>query len=88
MVILQTFLTNLVLTKSSVPKCHAVLFTALIFASFCVCYTGLIGKGGGRQTGRTYTVELSQPAFSSHLSQMWAVSPTNPAGGLAHTRDT
>jgi hypothetical protein len=39
------------LTKSSVPKHHGVSFTTLIFASFYVRYTGLIGKGGGKVDG-------------------------------------
>jgi hypothetical protein len=43
----QTFMTNFVLTKSSGPKSHAVAFTALIFAGFCVCHTGLSGGGEG-----------------------------------------
>ncbi len=41
----QTFMTNFVLTKSSGSKSHAVTFTALIFAGFCVYHTGLSGGG-------------------------------------------
>ncbi len=35
---LQAFITNLVLTKSSGPKRHAVAFTAPIFAGFSVSH--------------------------------------------------
>ncbi len=45
MLFLQYIMTNLVLTKSSGPKCHAVLLTAPIFAGFCVYYTDL-SEGG------------------------------------------
>ncbi len=45
MLFLQTFVTNLVLTKSSGPKRHAVAFTVLIFAIFFVCYTYFNGVG-------------------------------------------
>jgi hypothetical protein len=38
-------MTNLVLTKSSGPKRHAVLLTAPIFAGFCVHHTDLRGRG-------------------------------------------
>ncbi len=36
---LPIIMLNLVLTKFSGPKHHAVAFTVLIFASFCVCHT-------------------------------------------------
>ncbi len=48
MLFFQAFMTNLVLTKSSGPKCHAVAFTGPIFAGFCVYHTDLSGGGGGR----------------------------------------
>jgi hypothetical protein len=44
MLFLQYIMKNLVLTKSSGPKSHAVLLTAPIFAGFCVCHTGLGGE--------------------------------------------
>jgi hypothetical protein len=46
MLFLQYFMMNLVLTKSSGPKCHTVAFTAPIFAGFCVYHTDLSGGGG------------------------------------------
>jgi hypothetical protein len=46
MLFLQTFMKNLVLTKSSGPKRNAVAFTTAIFAGFCVCHTDLSGGGG------------------------------------------
>jgi hypothetical protein len=42
---LQYIMTNLVLTKSSGPKSHAVLLTVPIFAGICVCHTDLGGEG-------------------------------------------
>ncbi len=45
MLFLQYFMINLVLTKSSGPKRHAVSLTAPIFASFCVHHTDLGGEG-------------------------------------------
>jgi hypothetical protein len=45
MLFLQYFMINLVLTKSSDPKRHAVSLTAPIFAGFCVHHTDL-GRGG------------------------------------------
>jgi hypothetical protein len=47
----QTFMINLVLTKPSGPKRHAVAFTAPIFAGFCVKHTDLSGGGGADGTG-------------------------------------
>ncbi len=41
MLFLQYFMINLVLTKSSGPKRHAVLLTVPIFAGFCVHHTDL-----------------------------------------------
>jgi hypothetical protein len=43
MLFLQYFMINLVLTKSSGPKSHAVLLTAPIFTGFCVSHTDLDG---------------------------------------------
>jgi hypothetical protein len=51
----QTFMINLVLTKPSGPKRHAVAFTAPIFAGFCVKHTDL--SGGGGQMGQACTTE-------------------------------
>jgi hypothetical protein len=51
MLFLQAFMINLVLTKSSGPKGHAVAFNAPIFAGFCVCHTDLSGGGGGESGG-------------------------------------
>ncbi len=48
MFFLQYFMINLVLTKSSGPKRHAVAFTEPIFAVFCVYHTYLSGGWGGR----------------------------------------
>jgi hypothetical protein len=47
MLFLQYFMINLVLTKSSGPKRHAVSLTAPIFAGFCVHHTDLGGGGTG-----------------------------------------
>jgi hypothetical protein len=44
MLFFTIFMINLVLTKSSGPKHHAVLLTTPIFAGFCVHYKDL---GGG-----------------------------------------
>jgi hypothetical protein len=41
-------MTNLVLTKSSGPKRHAVAFTVPIFVGFSVYHTDLRGAKGGR----------------------------------------
>jgi hypothetical protein len=48
MLFLHYFILNLVLTKYSGPKRHAVLLTAPIFAGFCVHQTDLGGGGGSR----------------------------------------
>jgi hypothetical protein len=45
MLFLQNIIINLVLTKSSGPKSHAVSLTALIFAGFCLRHTDLGGEG-------------------------------------------
>jgi hypothetical protein len=45
MLLLQTIMINLVFTKSSGPKHHAVLLTGTIFAGFCVCNKDLGGEG-------------------------------------------
>jgi hypothetical protein len=45
MLFLQTFMTNLVLTKSSGPKHHAVAFTAPIFLPVSVCITQISARG-------------------------------------------
>ncbi len=45
MLFLQYIIINLVLTKSSSPKSHAVLLTVPIFAGFCVCHKDLGEKG-------------------------------------------
>ncbi len=45
MIFLQYIMINLVLSTPSGPKCHAVLLTVPIFASFCVYYTDLGGGG-------------------------------------------
>jgi hypothetical protein len=79
--LLQTFVTYLILTKSSGPKRLAVAFIAPIFAGFCACHIGL----------RTLTARYD----SSHTSQlMVAIShgcgqfhPQTPVGKFAHTCD-
>ncbi len=94
MLFFQAFMTNLVLTKSSGPKSHAVAFTGPIFAGFSVCHTGLSGEGGG-QKELAYTIDLSRPdMIPPTLLSVWqpspracAVSPTNPVGEFAHTRE-
>jgi hypothetical protein len=54
MIFLQTFMKNLVLTKSSGPKRNAVAFTAAIFAGFCVSHRSQWGGGaGGGEAGGT-----------------------------------
>ncbi len=45
MLFLQYIMKNLVLTKSSGPKRHAVLLTEPNFAGFCVYHTDLGGRG-------------------------------------------
>jgi hypothetical protein len=46
MLFLQYIIINLVLTKASGPKRHAVLLTTPIFAGFCMYHTELGGGGG------------------------------------------
>jgi hypothetical protein len=45
MLFLQTIIINLVLTKYSGPKRHAVVLTGLIFAGFCVSQRSQWGGG-------------------------------------------
>jgi hypothetical protein len=45
MLFLQYIIINLVLTKASGPKRHAVLLTTPIFAGFCMYHTELGGGG-------------------------------------------
>jgi hypothetical protein len=47
MLFLQTTMINLLLTKFSGPKHHALALTGPIFVGFCVCHTYLSGGGGG-----------------------------------------
>jgi hypothetical protein len=44
MLFLHYIMINVVLTKSSGLKSHAVLLTGPIFAGFCVCHTDLGGE--------------------------------------------
>jgi hypothetical protein len=60
MLFLQTFMINLVLTKFSGPKHHAVGYTVPICACFYVCHTGP-SEWGGRQKKLAYTREPSRP---------------------------
>ncbi len=61
MLFLQSTKINLVVIKSSGPKCHAVLLTAPIFAGFCVSHRswwgggGFQGVGSGGGVGSIYT---------------------------------
>jgi hypothetical protein len=61
-------MTNLVLTKSSGQKCHTVAITTLIFASSCVCHTGLSGVGEAEGIGLYYR-NLTARYDSAHTSQ-------------------
>jgi hypothetical protein len=49
MLFLQAFMANLILTKSSGPKCYAFVFTPPIFEGFCVCHTDLSGGRHAKQ---------------------------------------
>jgi hypothetical protein len=65
MLFLQYIVTNLVLTKSSGPKSHAVSLTddfrlPPIFAGFCVYYTDL--SGGGPVAIATFPPPPAPPA--------------------------
>jgi hypothetical protein len=83
MLFFQVFMTNLVLTKSSGPKSHAVAFTGPIFAGFSVCHTGLSGGGGGRKE-LAYTIDLSRPdMIPPTLLSVWQPSLTG-VGSLTH----
>jgi hypothetical protein len=61
MLFLQYIMINLVLTKPSGPKCHAVLLTAPIFAGFCVYYTDLGGGGGSNYSSFPPTPSRTHP---------------------------
>ncbi len=71
MLFLQYFMINLVLTKSSGPKRHAVVFTAPIFAGLCVYHTDLSGGGGGSWL-ILYCRPLTARYDSTHTSQRLA----------------
>jgi hypothetical protein len=60
-------MTNLVLTKSSGPKCHAVAFTAPIFAGFCVYHTDLSGRGEGAVRGGGKAAKQSECPFTAKV---------------------
>jgi hypothetical protein len=82
MVFSQYFMINLVLTKSSGPKRHAVALTAPIFAGFCVCAQVSVGGGGG--AGLYYTVDLSRPdMIPPTLLSVWQPSLTG-VGSFTH----
>jgi hypothetical protein len=83
MIFFQAFMTNLVLTKASGPKSHAVAFTGQIFAGFSVCHTGLSGGGGG-QKELAYTIDLSRPdMIPPTLLSVWQPSLTG-VGSFTH----
>ncbi len=69
---------NLVLTKLSCPKGHAVAFTAPIFVGFFVCHTNL--SRGGRQIGWSY---LNRAKNESRQK----ASVYSPIVGLTDTED-
>ncbi len=81
MLFLQYIMINLVLTKSSGPKSHAVLLTAPIFAGFCVRHTDLSGEGQQLQQLSPHPRPHLPLALISlqtgHLSRLWADLPTN-----------
>ncbi len=82
MLFVQYFIINLVLTKSSGPKHHAVAFTAPIFAGFCVYHTGI--SGGGEGAGLYYTVDLSrQDMIPPTLLSIWQ-PPLTGVGSFTH----
>jgi hypothetical protein len=82
MLFLQSFIVNLVLTKPSGPKRHAVLLIAKIFAGFCVYHTDL--GGGGAVAIAAFPPRLAAPRppiliplRTTHLSRQWADLPTD-----------
>jgi hypothetical protein len=68
MFFLQPFITNLVLTNTSCPKCHAVASTVPIFAGSFVCHTDLSG-GGGVAVAVLLGIEPGYILFPSHKKQ-------------------
>jgi hypothetical protein len=89
MLFLQTVVNNLVFTNFSGPKCHAVAFTASIFAGFYVCHTDI--SGGGAVAIETFPLLLAltlPPTLiylcKTHLSwpradlpaALWGIQPT------------
>jgi hypothetical protein len=78
MFFLPTIMINLVLTKHSGPKHHAVAVTVPIFASFSVCHTGLSGRAVAKAA---FPPLLPSPVptlislCSTLLSQPWADLP-------------
>ncbi len=66
MFFLQYIMINLVLTKSSGPKRHAVVFTTPIFAGFCVYHTDL---SGAQQSECPLTAKMRPFIHWSSVSQ-------------------
>jgi hypothetical protein len=81
MLFLQYIIINLVLTKSSGPKRHAVSLTEPIFAGFFVCQTDL---GGGAVAiaafpppPRRNRLPTLISICTTHLSRQWVDLPTD-----------
>jgi hypothetical protein len=70
MISLQTFMTNLVLIKSSGPKRYAVAFTMPI-SPISVCYTDLSGKGGGGWDGPAKQSECLFTGLCGTFDEEW-----------------
>ncbi len=73
MLFLQTTMINLLLTKFSGPKHHALALTGPIFVGFCVCHTYLSG-GGGAVAKAAFPPPLATPTpplflFAESISQ-------------------
>jgi hypothetical protein len=81
MLFFQTFITNLVLTKSSGPKSHAVVFTAPILP-VSVCVTQVSVGVGGKELA--YTIDLSRlDMIPATLLSVWQPSPMG-VGSISH----
>ncbi len=86
MLFLQTVVTNLVFTNFSGPKCHAVAFTASIFAGF-MCVTKISVGGEGAVAIETFPLLLALTRTPTLISLCMAMgrSAHSFVGNPAHS---